>query len=207
MQESTGKAALIRHGGSALLDRILDTPGIAAVVPRLAPDLLHRLIEQCGLESCGALMALATPAQVAQVLDRDLWRRPEAGVEERFDAERFGVWLEVLVDQGLDVAARTVAGMDSDLVAAGLAQHVRIFDIATLEGYVTTDGTEIPAVIEPDGGLACEIAGRRLIARRSDSWDAIVHVLVELDAFHHGAFAQLMRGCAALSNSRAEHDG
>ena len=207
MQESTGKAALARRDGGALLDRLLDTPQLAAVVPRLPPDTLHRVIDRCGLEACGALMALATPAQVAHVLDLDLWRRPEPGLDEQFDADRFGVWVEVLVDQGVDVAARMIAQLDIDLVASGLAQHVRVFDIATLEGYVTTDGTEIPAVIEPDGGLACDLAGRRLIARRPDAWDAIVEVLAELHASHPVPFVRLMRVCSALSNSRSEVDG
>ena len=207
MQENTGKAALARRDGGALLDRLLDTPRIADVVPRLPPELLHRVIERCGLEDCGELVALATPAQVARVLDLDLWRSPDAGVDEQFDADRFGVWIEVLVEQGADVAARTVAGLDAELVAAGLAQHVRIFHIATLDGYVTTDGTEIPAVIEPDGGLACEIAGSRIIARRPDAWDAVVAVLAELDASHPAAFARIMGACRVLSNSRSELDG
>ena len=207
MQKFTGRSALVRGDRRGLLDRILETPQLAQVVPRLPPELLHRVIERCGLEDCGELVALATPAQVARVLDLDLWRSPAAGLDEQFDADRFGVWLEVLVEQGTDVAARTVAGLDADLVAAGLAQHVRIFHIATLDGYVTTDGTEIPAVIEPDGGLACEIAGSRIIARRPDAWDAIVDVLAELDASHPAAFARIMRACRALSNSRSELDG
>lgn len=207
MPERTSKAALIRRDGGALLDRLFETRDIAAIVPQLPPDALHRVVDRCGLEACGPLLALATPAQVGRVLDLDLWRRPAAGLDEQFDAERFGVWLEVLVEQGADVAARTLAGLDPDLVAAGLAQHVRVFDIATLDGYVTTDGTEIPAVIEPDGGLACDLAGRRFIARRPDAWDAIVDVLAELDASHPGAFARLMRACSSLSNSRSEVDG
>ena len=207
MQEFTGRTALVREDRRGLLDRLLNTPQLAQVVPRLPPELLHRVIERCGLQDCGELVALATPAQVARVLDLDLWRHASPGRDEQFDADRFGLWLEVLVEQGADVAARTVAGLDADLVAAGLAQHARIFDIATLDGYVTTDGTEIPAVIEPDGGLACEIAGHRILARRADAWDAIVAVLVELDASHPVAFARIMRACRALSNSRSELDG
>ena len=201
------KAVSVRRDGGALLDRILDTPRIAEIVPRLTPDTLHRVVDRCGLEACGPLMALATPAQVAHVLDLDLWRRPEAGLDEQFDADRFGLWIEVMVEQGVDVAAGMMARLDVDLVAAGLAQHVRVFDIATLEAYETTDGTEIPAVIERDGGLGCDVAGRRLIPRRQDAWDAIVDVLVELDASHPAAFARLMRACTALCHSRPEIDG
>jgi Family of unknown function (DUF6178) len=206
MQKFTGRRALVRGNRRGPLDRILDSQ-LAQVVPRLPPELLHRVIERRGLEDCGELVALATPAQVARVLDLDLWRSPDAGADEQFDADRFGVWLEVLVEQGTDVAARTVAALDPDLVAAGLAQHVRVYNIAAFAGYVTTDGTEIPAVVEPDGGLACELAGHRLVARRADAWDAIVAVLVALDAGHPDCFARLMRGCRALSNSRPEVDG
>jgi hypothetical protein len=36
-----------------------------------------------------------------------------AGQDEQFDVDRFGEWLEVLVDTGDSVAARTVAALDS----------------------------------------------------------------------------------------------
>ena len=81
MQEFTGSSALVRSDRRGLLDRILDTPQLAQVVPRLPPELLHRVIERCGLEECGELIALATSAQVARVLDLDLWRSSSAGLD------------------------------------------------------------------------------------------------------------------------------
>jgi hypothetical protein len=45
------------------------------------------------------------------------------------------------------------------------------------------------------------------VARRTDSWDAIVAVLVSLDAEHHEYFHRVMRGCRGLSNSDFEIDG
>ena len=92
MQESTGKAALIRRDGGGLLDqterrtegegvgllrtsgepaghrpagrpllqRILDTPHIATVVPRLPPDTLHRVIDRCGLEGTRVIVGRAS---------------------------------------------------------------------------------------------------------------------------------------------------
>src|SRR5215467_15098056 len=88
-----------------LLDRILDTPHLEQVVPRLQPDLLHRVIQRCGLEDCGELVALATPEQLAGIFDLDLWRAGRPGMDEQFDAERFGVWIEVLVASGAEAAA------------------------------------------------------------------------------------------------------
>jgi hypothetical protein len=102
------------------LDRILNTPGLENVIPRLRPDLLHRVIQTCGLEDCGEIVALATPEQLASIFDLDLWRAARAGRDEQFDADRFGVWLEVLVENGAAAAAQKVAGMDVALVIAVL---------------------------------------------------------------------------------------
>src|SRR5712692_8945197 len=98
--------------GRSLLDRILDTPHIAQVVPRLQPELLHRVIQSCGLEDCAELVALATPGQLARVFDLDLWRQSQPGRDEQFDAGRFGVWLEVLLESGAAVATQKLAAMD-----------------------------------------------------------------------------------------------
>ena len=86
--------------GHNLLNRILNTPNLEQVVPRLRPDLLHGIIQKCGLEDCGEIVALATPEQLARIFDLDLWRAAKAGLDEQFDADRFGVWLEVLVETG-----------------------------------------------------------------------------------------------------------
>ena len=110
-----------RH--QSLLDRILDTPHLARVVPRLQPELLHRVIQTCGLEDCGDLVALATPDQLARIFDLDLWRTAQPGLDEKFDADRFGVWLEVMGESGATVAAQKLAEMDVDLVIAGHAHR------------------------------------------------------------------------------------
>jgi hypothetical protein len=177
-----------------LLDRILDTPHLAHVVPQLPPEVLHGVIQRCGLEDCGELVALATADQLAGVFDLDLWRTDRPGLDEHFDADRFGVWLEVLADSGDAVVARKLAEMDVDLVIAGLAQHALVFD-------------EAAGVRPLDHELSCKVGGYRVVARRAGSWDAIVSVLVSLDAEHHDYFHRVMRGCRNLSNSRPEVDG
>src|SRR5215470_16713966 len=125
--------------GRGLLDRILNTPSLEQVVPRLRPGLLHRVIQTCGLEDCGELVALATHEQLAHIFDLDLWRPTKASLDEQFDADRFGVWLEVLVEVGAAVAAQKLAGMDISLVVAGLAQHVLVYDRAAVTPYETLD--------------------------------------------------------------------
>ena len=103
-----------------LLDRILDTPHLARAVPQLQPVVLHRIIEHCGLEASGELVALATPAQLSGVLDLDLWRSEKAGADEHFTPERFGVWLEVLAETGLVLYPRHLG----DVAKAPGAHHL-----------------------------------------------------------------------------------
>jgi hypothetical protein len=197
--------------GRGLLDRILNTPSLEQVVPRLRPDLLHRVIQTCGLEDCGEIVALATPEQLARIFDLDLWRAARAGLDEQFDADRFGVWLEVLLETGAAAAAQKLAGMDVDLVIAGLAQHVLVYDRAAVTPYETTDGELMTfyadAISVFDNGLRFDIGGYLLLAKRADSWDAIVEVLTSLDSGHPDYFHQVMYGCRALSNSGREVDG
>jgi hypothetical protein len=61
-----------------------------------------------------------------------------------------------------------------------------------------------------DDGLACDVGGYLLVARRTGAsipWDAMVTVLTALEAEDHRFFRRVMRGCRRLSNSRPEVDG
>jgi hypothetical protein len=192
--------------------RLLDSPFLARIVPRLPPETLHQLIRHDGLESCGELVLAATPAQLTAVLDLDLWRHARPGLDAQFDVDRFGEWLEVLVDAGDSVAARTVAALGTDLVIAGLSRYVRVFDLGIFEPTAQSDDEPIARdeamhVGGSGDGLECEVGGYILRARRADAWDATVALLVALDAGHHDFFHAVMEGCRRLSNSRPEIDG
>ena len=192
----------------SLVQRILDVPHLAQVVPRLAPELLHQVIARCGLDACGELLALATPAQLASVADLDLWRPMRPGLDDTFDASRFGAWLEALLECDAPVAARTVTGLEADLVTAGLAHHVRVFDAATVAPYITTDGTLVTGTRDLGTEGAIELCGYEIVARGADPlWDAIVDVLRALADEHGEYFHRVMRGCRALSNAGREPDG
>jgi hypothetical protein len=190
-----------------LLARILDTPNLARAVPRLQPEVLHRIIERCGLEDSGDLVSLATPEQLAAVFDLDLWRSRRPGGAEQFDPERFAVWLEVLVDADVTAAARTLAGVDARLVTAALAQYVLVFDPAAVQIPGDAESSEPPIDRASSAGVNAEIGGYLIVARSNDTWDAIVAVLIALEADHRDAFDRILAGCRALSNSIPEIDG
>jgi hypothetical protein len=190
-----------------LLERILETPHLAQVIPQLQPEVLHRVIERCGLEDCAELVMLTTPEQLTRILDLDLWRAASAGRDEQFDPDRFGVWLEVLMEAGTQRAAEKLSEMDPDLIVAGLAGHVRVFDPAAVTPYSTLDGDVMTPAANLGDGPTAEIGGFLLAAKRTDAWDALTSILTFLQAEHPSLFAALMGGCRALSYSRPEVDG
>jgi len=214
MSTTTNRETAPRDGGSVdhRLARLLETPFFARVVPHLAPETLHQLIQYRGLDACGDLVTSATPAQLTSLLDLDLWRHAQPGRDEQFDVDRFGEWLEVLVETGSSVAARAVAALDKHLVIVGLSRYLRLFDPGTFEPTESTDDepmdrNEMMNSETSSDVLECEVGGYLVRARRTDAWDAIVTLLVTLESEHNHYFHTVMQGCRLLSNSRPEIDG
>ena len=121
----------------------LDMSTLARVVPHLAPETLHQLIRYRGLDACGELVTAATPAQLTSLLDLDLWPHAQPGRDECFDVDRFGEWVEVLVDEGESVAARTVAVLDQQLVILGMSRYLRVLDPGVFEPTESSDDEAI----------------------------------------------------------------
>jgi hypothetical protein len=207
-ETSPGDAGAVEHR----LARLLDAPFLDRIVPKLAPETLHQLIRYRGLDACGELVTAATPAQLTSLLDLDLWHPAQPGRDEQFDVGRFGEWLEVLVDAGDSVAARTVAALDTSLVIAGLSRYVRVFDPGTFEPTESSDDEPIDRYDKMNSEtssdlLECEVGGYLVRARRADAWDAVVALLVTLESEHAQYFHAVMQGCRRLSNSTPEIDG
>jgi hypothetical protein len=201
---------------SHLLERLLDTPNLPQVIRDLDPHILQRLVHVVGLEDCGEIVSLATPAQLMRVFDVDLWRSDRPGDAEGFDADRFGLWLEVLVESGASNAALKVAGLDVDFVTAAMVEHVVVIDqaaevAAALFRQIVNDSQEEelferPSIIDRirEGGVTSELGGYAIVAKRSGSWDALVAVLGALHDEHQGFFQILMRRCCSVTAKQIE---
>ena len=190
-----------------LLQRLLNAPDLTKIVPQLQPEVLHRVIQTCGLEDCAEFVALATPAQLARVLDIDIWQARTPGTDEQFDADRFGLWIAVLMEAGADVAAEKVLGLDIELVVAGLLQHAAAFDRASVSPYTTLDGDVMPGRALNRGPVS-DVGGYVLeVKRTSSAWGSIVELLAFLDAQHPRYFHRLMRGWVRLSDDPRVGDG
>jgi hypothetical protein len=190
----------------SLLVRLLDTPNLPTIVPRLPAEVLHSVIQHVGLEDCAEFVALATPAQLERVLDADVWRARTPGVDEEFDADRFGLWLEVLMQAGVAVAIEKLAGLDIDLVITGLSSHAAVFDQATVAQHITLEG-ELAGGRVLTGERVAEIGGYVLDAKRTSAWDAITELLVSLESAAPDLFRRVMLGCVDLSSPPPEESG
>lgn len=191
---------------------------LARVVPHLPPETLHEIIRHHGLDATAELMVLATPAQLTSLADLDLWRSAQPGLDGQFDVDRFGEWIEALVQTGDSVAARTIANLDANIVVAGLSRYIRVFDPGIFEPIAQSDdeaidrheamreGDVIDAGADGDR-LECEVGGYIIRARRTDAWDAMVALLVALDAEQSEYFHRVLRGCRDISNSNPEFGG
>lgn len=190
-----------------LIARLLDTPHLARVVPHLPADVLHRVVRHCGLEECGDLLTLATVEQLSAVFDLDLWSADVAGRDERFDVARFCQWLEVLADADVAIAAHRLAELDQQLVIAGLASQIAVYDPAAFSPAVELTGADVAVHSLLEGRLRADVGGYIVVAKSDQAWDTIVGVLAALDAYDRACFERVMRGCRQLSNSTPEVDG
>jgi hypothetical protein len=193
-----------------LLTRILDQPQLVSVIQTLEPRVLGRVIDHIGLEDAGELVALATTQQLRAIFDDDLWRSERPGQDERFDADRFALWLEILLEAGHAFAADKLVELDEDLVTLGLARHLLVIDVDALavtmsEDERGDDADQIDKALE--SALAQEFEEFRIIARDPDHFDPIVAVLFELDRNHHAFLRRLLERLCQLAAGEIEDNG
>ncbi len=199
-------------GTQALLNRILESPEQVAAIQHLQPPVLTRLIHHVGLEDSGELVALASARQLARIFDDELWRNARPGQEERFDAERFGLWLEVMLEMGADRAAQKLTEMDEDFLTLALSHHILVVDLEELalshrrhrEGRLDAEALVDKAL---ESSLSQEMDKYLVVARQPDGWDAVLAVLLALDEQHHDFLVRLLERSCYLSSEYISDNG
>jgi len=193
----------------ALISRVLDQPKLIQAVQSLPPATLGSLVRHVGLEDAGELLALASPEQLVRVLDDDVWAAAGSGHDEKFDAERFGLWLEVLREAGEEVAAEKLLTLPEELVTLGLHELVLVVDLDELGAEMAEIDEADADLIEKamDASLCEELDQYRVIARNAQSWDAVIGVLLTLDRDHHSFVARLLERLAHASSEVIEDMG
>jgi hypothetical protein len=186
--------ALDRLPPRRLLARLLDAPDLPGTIQRLEPGVLHTLVEVCGLEACTEIVAHATPAQLMRVFDLDLWHSAKPGQDERFDADRFVLWLELLADTSVALAAEKLAALDFDLVSAAVTRHFLVLDQTwtMMRWHPLADSR------------SHEIGAYTLYARSGEPSDAFIAILTELESDRGAFFAKLLARCCAISTDHVD---
>ena len=103
-----------------LLNHILDQEQLPAIVQSLDARTLTKLIRYVGLEDSAPIVSLATAEQLERVLDEDLWYSEAPGQDEIFDADRFGLWLEIMEESGSDSASGSGKRASTGTTISGL---------------------------------------------------------------------------------------
>jgi len=170
--------------------------------------VLGKLIDHVGLEDAAELVALATTEQLAQIFDEDLWRAGAPGEDERFDAERFLLWLEIMLEAGERFVAERLAELPQELVTLALHRHLLVIPIGDLHRELSAGDDEAEAAEKAfESCLAEEIDDYQLIWRGGDGWDNVLLALLALDRDHHSQLVDLLERCAQLSQEYIDDNG
>jgi hypothetical protein len=193
----------------ALLTRILDEPNLVAAVQALPAPALGKLIDHVGLEDAGEIVALATTSQLKRIFDDDLWRSERPGQDETFDAHRFALWLEVMLEAGDAFAAEKLADLPEDLVTLALHKHVLVINIEELALAMADRMFDDDELTEKalESCLCEEIDEYRIISRNHEGWDAILTVLLALDRDHHDFLGRVLEHCCQMAADFIEDNG
>lgn len=200
---------LVQPSARTLLARILDQPGLAQQVQTLPPPVLGKLINRIGLEDAGELVALATTEQLARMFDEDLWVNQRPGEEERFDAERFLVWLEIMLEAGESFVADRLAALPEDLVTLAFHRQLVVLNIDDLAVYMQEqsqrDARQLDKALE--GLLYEELDEYQIMARHPEGWDTVFAAILALDREHHDLLARILERCCSMTADYVEDHG
>ena len=133
---------------SELIRRVLDEPDLAPAIRSLPSLVLAKLIGHVGLEDAGPIIALASREQLQRVFDEDLWHNAKPGLPEVFDAGRFGLWLEVMLELGEDFTLRALESMESNFLVMAFSRLIWVLENEYLANHIRED--------EEDEGLFLE---------------------------------------------------
>jgi len=187
---------------------VLETPELPTQIQALPGPVLGKLIDHVGLEDAAELVALATTEQLAQIFDEDLWHSARPGEDERFDADRFLLWLQIMLEAGERFVAERLAELPQDLVTLAFQRHLLVLSEDALRAELTAGDDEAEGAEKAfESCLSEEIDEYQLIWRGGDGWDDVLSALLAFDRDHHSLCQDVLERCAQLSQEYIEDNG
>ena len=170
--------------------------------------MLGKLIGHVGLEDAGELVALATTEQLAEIFDEELWQSARPGQDERFDAERFLLWLQVMHEAGDRFVAERLADLPLELVTLAFHRHLLVLTEDALRAELSSDDDEAEATEKAFESCQWEeLEEYQLLWRGGDGFDDVFGALVALDRDHHSTAVAILERCAAMSSEYIDDNG
>ena len=189
-----------RRLDGGLLSRLLEDPQLAPTLRGLPAPALRHVILQVGLEDAGELIALASLEQLREVFDEDLWRSAQPGEDEAFDAARFVVWLEVLLEGGEAALADRLSQLSEDFLVFAFSQLVRVFDDEVLTTWAADPHESELLGRILDAHFWQELDEHLLLSRSDRGWDAVLTTLLALDERHPRLLHGVLSRCASATH-------
>ena len=193
-----------------LLNNILGQPELPAIIQSLDASVLTRLVHHVGLEDSAEIVSLATVEQLKQVFDEDLWISVAPGQEEVFNADRFALWLEVMLEVGSEFAARKLLELDEDLVTLALCRLILVveFDDLALRLSDVRRSLEDDLLDKVlDSTPSQEFDGYLVIAKRFASWETVRLLLSELNNLEYVTLNRLLERCCRITWEYIDDNG
>lgn len=189
---------------TSFLQRLLKDPQLPEKVSTMSSGELMRIIQDVGLEDSGEVIALASTKQIELLFDVDLWRAKEPGADDVFDPERFGTWLEVLLELGGKKAAEKISEMDEDFLVLAFSSLAWVAELDWVQ-----EGCELDSRLDKamESSLSHEIENFVLFSRNHRVWDALITLVSELETYHYSFLSRLLSRCSALLVDQADDEG
>ncbi len=132
------------------LEVLLHDPQPMRSVRRLPAAELYLTVRAVGPIDALPVLALASATQVAHVLDLESWRR------DRYDVERAGAWVAVLIESGESTLRRWVRHVDDDTLVLLFRRWARVTAIETddqvpIHGPGESEAGTERGFVSPDG--------------------------------------------------------
>ncbi len=193
-----------------LLNHILGQPELPAIIQSLDASVLTKLVHHVGLEDSAEIVSLATVEQLKQVFDEDLWINVAPGQEEVFNAERFVLWLEVMLEVGPEFAARKLLELDEDLVTLALCRLILVVEFDDLALRLSDvrrsfEDDLLDKVL--DSAPSQEFEGYLVIAKRFACWETVRLLLAELNDLEYVSLNRLLERCCRITWEYIDDNG
>ncbi len=121
-----GRERAAPASAKALVDSMMSSDSLPALVEQMAPAALTRLVDDLGIEDSGALVVHATQTQLVALLDATIWSGADPGAPETLSIENLLRWLAVWEDNG--VISDKLYELGEDFCALAFSRLVVVAD-------------------------------------------------------------------------------